>query len=508
MGIARVGDRIRYEPTRMHTAEVEFRRRYPQFDQDGALGKLRRSEYARLDETNQIYLDYTGGGLHGTSQVRRHEKLLREQVLGNPHSNSPASLAATALVERTRRAVRQFFNAPPHDYLCIFTANASSALRLVGESYPFGPGSTFALSADNHNSVNGIREFARRGGAKVVYLPVTAPDLRLDQTAVQRVLNSARAGAHNLLAFPAQSNFSGVQHGLDLIHEARNAGWDVLVDVAAFVPTNRFNAARARPDFAALSFYKIMGFPTGVGCLLMRRDRFDALTRPWFAGGTVTIASVRGDGHYLRSDEAAFEDGTLDYLNLSAVMVGLRYIDRVGMDIIHARVQCLTSWLLDALQGLRHENGRRLVQIYGPCSTEGRGGTVAFSMYDRDGRPIDDLRVEELASSADISLRTGCFCNPGAGEIALQLSANLLRKWFGHNSPVPYEQFRDQVRLEQGRFPSAIRVSLGVATNFADAYLFLCFLQRFVDRTAAEIDHIGFLARRSAGRDRRSRPLP
>ena len=178
------------------------------------------------------------------------------------------------------------------------------------------------------------------------------------------------------------------------------------------------------------------------------------------------------------------------------------------MDIIHARVQCLTSWLLDALQGLRHENGRRLVQIYGPCSTEGRGGTVAFSMYDRDGRPIDDLRVEELASSADISLRTGCFCNPGAGEIALQLSAKLLRKWFGHNSPVPYEQFRDQVHLEQGRFPSAIRVSLGVATNFADAYLFLCFLQRFVDRTVAEIDHTGFLARRSAGPGRRSRPPP
>ena len=40
MGIARIGDRIRYEPTRMGTAEVEFRRRYPQFDPDGALGKL------------------------------------------------------------------------------------------------------------------------------------------------------------------------------------------------------------------------------------------------------------------------------------------------------------------------------------------------------------------------------------------------------------------------------------------------------------------------------------
>jgi selenocysteine lyase/cysteine desulfurase len=59
-------------------------------------------------------------------------------------------------VERARRVVREFFNAPPEDYLCVFTANASAALRLVGESYRFAPGSTFALTTDNHNSVNGI----------------------------------------------------------------------------------------------------------------------------------------------------------------------------------------------------------------------------------------------------------------------------------------------------------------------------------------------------------------
>ena len=127
-----------------------------------------------------------------------------------------------------RRVVREFFNAPPDDYLCVFTANASAALRLVGESYRFAPGGTFALTADNHNSVNGIREFARRKGAEVVYVPVTAPELRLDRAAMSRVLQAAQPGARNLLAFPAQSNFSGVQHRLDLVDEAHAAGWDVL----------------------------------------------------------------------------------------------------------------------------------------------------------------------------------------------------------------------------------------------------------------------------------------
>ena len=487
-------DRAIYEPMRLGEAEADFRRRYPGFDPDRTLARLRRSEYARLDEGGQIYLDYTGGGLHAASQIDAHADLLRARVLGNPHSNSPASLASTEFVERARRVVREFFNAPPEDYLCVFTANASAALRLVGESYRFAPGGTFALTADNHNSVNGIREFARRQGAEVVYVPVTPPELRLDRAAMSRVLRAGQPGARNLLAFPAQSNYSGVQHRLDLVGEAHAAGWDVLVDAAAFAPTNRFDVARVRPDFATFSFYKIMGFPTGIGCLLMRRDRLGVLSRPWFAGGTITIASVAGDGHCLRRDEAAFEDGTVDYLNLPAVTTGLGHIDRVGLDAIHRRAGCLTGWLLDALAGLRHQGGRRLVQIHGPGGTAERGGTVTFSMHDRDGLRIDDLRVEELANQRGISLRTGCFCNPGTAEAAHRLGAEHMRTWFGRAEPVSYSELRDRIWLEHGRLPSAIRISVGVATDFADAYRFLCFLQGFTDRTAADIDQPAFAA--------------
>ncbi len=170
-----------YEPAHLDEAEADFRHRFPEFDPDGALGELRRVEYARLDEGDHIYLDYTGGGLHAASQIDRHIELLRTGVLGNPHSNSPASRGSTELVERTRRDVLKFFNTPEDEYFCVFTANASAALRLVGESYGFGPGGTLALSADNHNSVNGVREFAKRKGARVAYVPVRAPELRIDE---------------------------------------------------------------------------------------------------------------------------------------------------------------------------------------------------------------------------------------------------------------------------------------------------------------------------------------
>ena len=483
-----------FEPTGLRRAEAEFLAAHPTFDPDGRFATLRRCEYARLDDEDQVYLDYTGGGLHAASQLDAHVELLRHRVLGNPHSNNPTSLATTALVQDARRAVLDYFGASADDYCCVFTANASGALRLVGESYPFAPGGTFALTFDNHNSVNGIREFARRKGAAIAYVPVLAPDLRLDRSAMRATLAAADPAAANLLAFPAQSNFSGVQHPLDLVDEAHLAGFDVLVDAAAFAPTNRFDVGVVRPDFATFSFYKMMGFPTGVGCLLVRRDRIRALRRPWFAGGTITIASVQGDGHYLHDDEAGFEDGTVDYLNLPAVAIGLAHLERVGRDRVHERVVALAGWLLDQLGRLHHADGRPMVEIHGPRDTVDRGGTVTFQMLDAEGRPIDDRRVEELANRVGISLRTGCFCNPGAGEVAHHLTATEMTPWFHRADAVSFLELRDRLLAEYDRLVAAVRVSVGIATSFTDVFRFMCFVQGFVDRTRDEIGALEFVS--------------
>ena len=128
------------------------------------LDELRAAEYGRLDATGSVYLDYTGGSLYAASQVEEHHRMLREGVYGNPHSVNPTSSAASALVDRARAAVLRSFDAPEDEYVCIFTPNATGALKLVGEGYPFGPRDRFLATFDNHNSVNGIREFARAKG--------------------------------------------------------------------------------------------------------------------------------------------------------------------------------------------------------------------------------------------------------------------------------------------------------------------------------------------------------
>jgi hypothetical protein len=117
----------------------DFRAACPDFD-IAAVADLRAREYARLDVGGHVYLDYTGGGLYAESQLLRHQELLRAGVFGNPHSTNPTSLAATDLAERARAAILAFCGADPAEYAVVFTPNASGALKLVGEAYPFGPG--------------------------------------------------------------------------------------------------------------------------------------------------------------------------------------------------------------------------------------------------------------------------------------------------------------------------------------------------------------------------------
>ena len=507
---------------------------YPGYRSTALLDRLRAAEYSYLDAGGHVYLDYTGAGLPAQAQLAAHAGRVRGRCFGNPHSENPASAASTELIERARRAVLAYFNAPPQEYAAIFTANATAACRLIGEAYPFGPRTRLVLTQDNHNSVNGIREFARARGAVTRYVPFCSPELRIDDDAIGQTLarrgpgplgaagRVARGGVapwagrgsrarrqrppgpdegpgaagpadalsaaaprrRGLFGYPAQSNFSGVQHPLRWIELAHEHGYDVLLDAAAYVPSNRLDLSVVKPDFVPVSWYKVFGYPTGVGCLIARREALGRLRRPWFAGGSVYIASVQGDWHTPAPHEARFEDGTLSFLQIPDLATGLSWVSGIGIDLIHQRVTCLTGWLLSRLTALRHGNGQPMAQIYGPASTRNRGGTVAFNLLDPRGRIIDERVVARDTAAAGISIRTGCFCNPGAGDGAFNLTKAHWRN-AARGRARTLDQHIDLLGLPSG---GALRASVGLASNVQDVERLLAFVEmtyrdRFADTT-------------------------
>src|SRR5260370_34944056 len=123
---------------------------------------------------------------------------------------------------------------------------------------------------------------------------------------------------------------------------ARALGFNGWLAVAAFVPSHAFSLRQCPANFVALSFYKLFGYPTGIGALVARRDALARLRRPWFAGGTVLYASGAADQHLFRPRNEAFEDGTSNFLAIPALDAGFQLLAEGGMPRLTAPATQLT----------------------------------------------------------------------------------------------------------------------------------------------------------------------
>ena len=427
---------------------------------DGDLASVRSREFARLDRVGLTYADYTGAALYPESLIARHARYLSENVLGNPHSDSGPSLASTAHVKAAKRRTLQHLDADPALYDVVFTPNTSGAIRILAEAFPFDHGSRLVLTADNHNSVNGLRVAALLRNGEVDYVPLSEQLVSEDPRAR---LQPARAPS--LFAFPAQSNFSGVQHPLTWITDAQAAGYRVLLDAAAYLPTHALSLTRHPADFVALSFYKLFGYPTGVGALVARHDALRMLRRKYFAGGTVDFVSVQNRLERARPGSDAFEDGTTNFLSLSAVIDGLDWLKGLGIDHVRRHVESLADQFRSGLASRPQR-----VLVYGPSAGDARSNVVVFNLK-RRGQIVPYEAVEAAARAQGIAVRGGCFCNPGAAERAFNVQADRARACL-QEPQFTIARLRDHLG---GGTVGAVRASFGVANNLADVSRLLSF---------------------------------
>ncbi|RPD57927.1 PLP-dependent transferase [Lentinus tigrinus ALCF2SS1-7] len=451
-----------------------FLKQYPQYQLTWIVDALRRSDFGRLERSGETYVDYMGGSLYPESLIRVHAGFLTRSILGNTHSVSNASRLSAACASEARQAVLAFFRAPP-GYTVVFTANATAALKLVGEAFPFSEGSSYVLCADAHNSVHGIRKFATARGAGVHYIDSPAQG-GVEESEAQAVLRQHRpcgAGAGAcLFALTGQSNISSSKNPLSLIQFAASQGYSTLLDAAALAPTSTISLAETPVDAMAISFYKMFGFPTGVGALVVKESFLARLERPWFAGGTVdvvqapgTIVTMTGELH------ERFEDGTINYLNLPAITDGLRFLSAY-LPFLPLRLSSLTRHLITSLSDLRHDTtGTPLVQILSRPPRKvlrsvgeqsDTGSVVALLFLFPSGQMIPNSFVEYAAQRHNISLRTGCMCNPGGAAALLGLRQAM--------SELPCDATLRAFEQRMGRELGVVRISLGLASDFRDVW--------------------------------------
>ncbi|XP_015882118.3 molybdenum cofactor sulfurase isoform X1 [Ziziphus jujuba] len=471
------------------------------------IDEIRATEFKRLD--GKVYLDHAGATLYSESQMEAIFKNLTANVYGNPHSQSDTSSATGDLVREARQQVLDYFKASPKEYSCIFTSGATAALKLVGESFPWSRNSCFMYTMENHNSVLGIREYALDQGASAFAIDIeeetvhhklsngSAASMGALQHQVQR-RNEARfpeneptGNVYNLFAFPSECNFSGLKFSLDLVKTIKkdskrilggspfcNGHWMVFIDAAKGCATEPPDLSQYPADFVCVSFYKIFGYPTGLGALLARNDAAKLLKKTYFSGGTVAASIADVDFVQRRKAvEELFEDGTISFLSIASILHGFRILNSLTVAAISQHTKSLAIYVRKMLLSLGHENGASVCIIYGCQDSKvlyrDFGPVISFNLKRPDGSWYGYREVEKLASLSGIQLRTGCFCNPGACAKYLGLShLDLLS-----NIEAGHVCWDDHDILN-GKPTGAVRVSFGYMSTYEDAKSFIDFVRR------------------------------
>lgn len=467
-------------------------------DENQISDEVYREEFAHAGDV--AYLDHAGATLYSRSQLHSVMNALAGDLYGNPHSDNAVGLLSSETIEMARYRVLQFFGTDPENYAVVFTSGASASLNMVSDLFNFNPSEQengwFVYMKECHTSAVGMRNrIISKPGVTISTLPYDEiREMEKSEEIKNIPLNGQKIeGPRGLAVFPAQCNFSGRKYqqglvnavqggclddwdqcGIHVIHgdrasPPRHLQWYCMLDAASFVATNPLNLHVISPDFVCLSFYKIFGFPTGLGALLIRRSSADCLSKRYFGGGTVEVM-LPGDNFQVFRDrlESRLENGTVSYLDIMAVIHGFDSMHRLAgpMERVSLRVFKLAQETYRQFSELKHSNGSPLVEIYSDTSytdSFDQGGIVSFNVLASNGEYVGYSTVQRMAGLYNIVLRSGCFCNVGACQRFLKLSNQELRENHdqGHNCG-------DQLDLVAGKPTGALRVSFGYMSRRCD----------------------------------------
>lgn len=295
---------------------------------------------------------------------------------------------ATEAYEGARQRIAAFIGARADQV--VFTKNATEAINLLAYSLTAsGPlqlrvGDEIVVSEmEHHANLIPWQQAAQRSGAKLRWFGVT-DDGRLDTSNIEDLINEKT----KVVALTQQSNVLGTMNPLaEIIERSHFYGALVIVDACQSVPHQRINVQELGADFVAFSGHKMLG-PTGVG-VLWGKD-LDPLP-PFLTGGSM-IETVEMTTATFAAPPQRFEAGVPNMAQAVGLAAAVDYLEKVGMDRIHAHELHLTSL---ALEGLQQMDGIRVV---GPTDLKNRGGVVSFvvnGIHAHDvGQVLDDDGVE------------------------------------------------------------------------------------------------------------------
>lgn len=425
-------------------------------------------EFSSLKDN--YYLEHVGATLYSDRQIQEVFEELKGNLFGNPHAFNTSSTFTEDIIDQVRSQILQHFKTTQDEYTIIFTSGATGALKIVAETFNYTKNGILIYLQDNHTSVMGMRQHVK------TFKVLQNDDAFKTFNTAYNVSSSATT--NSLFVYPAQSNFSGTKYPLNWIEKVQKGAlnnlqneptqWFCMLDAASFVSSNELNLHLYKPDFVCMSFYKIFGYPTGLGALIVKNTSAHVLQKKYFGGGTVQMA-VDEEHVFRQSLHERFEDGTLPFLSIISVRHGFKTLQRLSltMNAISEHTFNLAKYVHHNLLTMHHFNNQPVAILYHDTDFEDprfQGGVVNFNLLRSNGKYIGYSEVLQMANLHKIHLRTGCFCNPGACQKHLKLRPVDVKHQYNSGHVCG-----DQNDLIEGQPTGSIRISFGYMSRKMDA---------------------------------------
>ena len=202
-------------------------------------------------------------------------------------------------------------------------------------------------------------------------------------------LNARRVSHSQLTVSEAQEDKKFSDHWLWCLDAAKLAATSALdLSFSSHPELKAF-----RPHFVTVSFYKMFGYPTGLGALLIRRDVEPMLRKSYYGGGTLAAAAADSMFEARKADMHDYmEDGTPNFYAIAALPRCFEFIQSIGgMETIQERTFQLTKMLAQGMAALKHANGQSLCTFYGwsvDATSKTQGPVIAFNLQSCNGNAI------------------------------------------------------------------------------------------------------------------------
>jgi len=354
----------------------------------------------------------------------------------NAHrANHTLADEATTALESARSSISSYFGTSPDQM--VYTSGATEAINLVSYAWArenLSKDDVIVLTEmEHHADIVPWQQLSKEKGVEVRYVPIDTDSFTLDMAAFEIAVDGA-----SLVCVVHTSNVLGIRNPIEKIIELSHSnGARVLLDCAQGAPHEKIRFDDSGVDFVAISAHK-MGGPTGIGCLLVKKDVMSQMG-PFMTGGSM-IKTVSTLGSTFQEGHALFETGTPRIAEAIGWGAAVEWLEKFDMKDVHSHINKIASWTAERISNI---DG---ITVYGDPSRSDSSGAVSFL---HDSIQSQDLAL--LLDEGGFAVRTGHHCAQPLMDALGVPSTNRASFWL-YNTMEEAEAFVNHLDYVVGRF--------------------------------------------------------